>query len=57
VFIPIVYLTTFQNRIAVLVQSLVAWFAGKKGVRLILHPQRDVARETPRDPVRIARGA
>ncbi len=35
VLLHIVYLTTFRNRLAVTAQWLVAWFAGKKGVRLI----------------------
>ena len=38
VLIHIIYLTTFRNRVAVLVQWLVAWIGRKKGVRLILYP-------------------
>lgn len=38
VFLHIIYLTTFRNRVAVTAQWLVAWIVGKKGVRLILEP-------------------
>jgi NADH dehydrogenase len=56
VFLHIVYLTTFRNRVAVAAQWLVAWFAGKKGVRLITHSwtPRSASETVAREPRRVA---